>query len=176
MKVILSIKPEFVEKIIKGEKQFEFRRKLFNKEVESVIVYASSPLKRVVGEFTIAEILNYELDILWNKTKGKSGIRRRFFYEYFKGLKKGYAIKIKNFYSFKTPLRLEEFGILTAPQSFIYFYDSKYKLSKQGNIFRTIQVVSPKSYNYVWGNETDQLVYNLYKLTEEEIEVIENKK
>ena len=121
VKVILSIKPEFVNKISKGEKEYEFRRKIFREDVESVIVYASSPVKGIVGEFTIAEILNDELEVLWNKTKDKSGISERFFYEYFKGLKSGYAIKIEKFYSFKTLKKLEEFGVSTAPQSFVYY-------------------------------------------------------
>lgn len=121
MKVILSIKPEFVEKIIKGEKQFEFRRKLFRKEVESVIVYASSPVKKIVCEFTISDILNYDLDILWKKTKNKSGISEAFFYKYFQGIERGYAIKIREIYPYKQPLRLEDLKILTPPQSFIYF-------------------------------------------------------
>lgn len=31
MKVLLSIKPEFVEKIFAGEKKFEYRRTIFKK-------------------------------------------------------------------------------------------------------------------------------------------------
>ena len=53
MKVILSIKPEFVEKIINGEKKFEYRRKIFKKDVEKVLIYASSPIKLVVGELHV---------------------------------------------------------------------------------------------------------------------------
>lgn len=58
MKVILSIKPEFVEKIINGEKKFEYRRKIFKKDVEKVLIYASSPIKSVVGEFIVEDTFN----------------------------------------------------------------------------------------------------------------------
>ena len=38
MKVLLSIKPEFVRKIFLKSKKYEFRKVLFRKEVESVII------------------------------------------------------------------------------------------------------------------------------------------
>ena len=46
MKVILSIKPEFVEKIINGEKKFEYRKKFSKSEK---FLFISSPIKLVVG-------------------------------------------------------------------------------------------------------------------------------
>ena len=40
MNVILSIKPEFVEKIFSGEKQYEYRKILFKQKVDTVYIYA----------------------------------------------------------------------------------------------------------------------------------------
>ena len=34
MNLIISIKPQFVEKILSGEKKYEFRRRIYRKEVE----------------------------------------------------------------------------------------------------------------------------------------------
>ena len=48
--ILLSIKPEYVEKILKGEKRYEFRRKLCQKEVDKIYIYETSPVKKVVGE------------------------------------------------------------------------------------------------------------------------------
>ena len=60
MKVLLSIKPEFVEKIFAGTKKYEFRKSLFKKSgVKYVVIYASAPIKRVVGEFEIDDILSF---------------------------------------------------------------------------------------------------------------------
>ncbi|URA10895.1 ASCH domain-containing protein [Thermospira aquatica] len=120
MKVILSIKPEFVEKIINGEKKFEYRRKIFKKDVEKVIIYASSPIKLVVGEFIIEDILSRKLDELWELTKEESGISKQYFYEYFKGLDNGYAIKIKEFKRYEKPCNLRNLNIFYTPQSFVY--------------------------------------------------------
>ena len=54
MRVLLSIKPEFAELIFKGTKKFEFRKSIFkNSEIKTVVVYASSPMQKVIGEFEI---------------------------------------------------------------------------------------------------------------------------
>ena len=54
MKILLSIKPEFVEEIFSGRKKFEYRKAIFtNKKVTSVIVYSTMPVGKIVGEFTI---------------------------------------------------------------------------------------------------------------------------
>jgi len=69
MKVVLSIKPEFAFKIFDGTKKFEFRRSIFkNENVKSIIVYASSPVQQVIGEFEIEEVLNCELSTLWKNS------------------------------------------------------------------------------------------------------------
>lgn len=57
-KVLLSLKPNFYEKIICGEKRFEFRRRIFKKDVDSVVIYVTSPVKMVMAEFTIKKIGN----------------------------------------------------------------------------------------------------------------------
>ncbi len=120
MKAILSIKPEFVEKIIKREKIYEFRRKIFKKDVESIIIYASSPVKAIVGEIIIDDIINEKIDILWELTKNNAGITKNFFYEYFKNVENGYAIKIKRLNLYENYLSIRDFGILYPPQSYVY--------------------------------------------------------
>lgn len=121
MKVVLSIKPEFAYKIFDGSKKFEFRRTIFkNKEVKSVVVYASSPVQKVIGEFEIGEIINRDLDTLWNLTKEFSGITEDFFYSYFSNKENGFAIKVKNKKKYKNPKCLKEDFKLNPPQSFVY--------------------------------------------------------
>jgi predicted transcriptional regulator len=121
MKVVLSIKPEFANKIFDGSKKFEFRKAIFkNNDVKSIIVYASSPVKKVIGEFEIGEIINNDIDTLWQLTKEFSGISEDFFYEYFSKREKGFAIQIKNKKRYKVPKCLKEEFNLNPPQSFAY--------------------------------------------------------
>lgn len=51
---LLSIKPEFANKIFDGTKKFEFRKSIFkNKDVTTVVVYVSSTIEKIIGEFEI---------------------------------------------------------------------------------------------------------------------------
>ncbi|TAJ13858.1 ASCH domain-containing protein [Marinilabiliaceae bacterium JC017] len=126
MKIILSIKPVFVERIFKGTKRFEFRRAIFkNPDVDKVIIYASAPVSKVVGEFEIKNILKDELNTLWAETKEYSGISKDFFFQYFSGKSEGYALEIKKVLRYKKQLCIKkEFGLLP-PQSFIYLKDKR---------------------------------------------------
>jgi len=119
MKVLLSIKPEFVDKIIKGEKRFEYRRKIFKKDVESVVIYATSPWKKIIGEFYIEEILIDDPKILWSKTYRFSGVEKEFFMDYFKNTNIGYAIKIGKLNLYKEPFSIIDL-VNTPPQSYVY--------------------------------------------------------
>ena len=122
MKVVLSIKPEFAFKIFDGTKKFEFRRSIFkNKDVHTVLVYASSPIQRVIGEFRIKRIINDELSALWDLTESYSGISKDYFFKYFVDKDQGYAIEINDPIKYKTPKHLKEEFNLLPPQSFVYY-------------------------------------------------------
>jgi len=121
MKVVLSIKPEFAFKIFDGSKKFEFRKSIFkNEDVKSVIVYASSPVQQVIGEFEIEGILNYDLHTLWEMTHEHSGISEDFYYKYFANKDQGFAIKIKKTRKYRKPKCLRADFNLFPPQSFAY--------------------------------------------------------
>jgi predicted transcriptional regulator len=121
MKVILSIKPEFANKIFDGSKKYEFRRSIFKDEsVKTVVVYASSPVQKIIGEFEIEKILNDDLDPLWRRTKKYSGISEDYFYDYFENKDSGFAIKIKNTQKYKDPMCIRKDFNLFPPQSFLY--------------------------------------------------------
>ena len=60
MKALLSIKPQFVEEIVAGNKLYEYRKKIFKKDVDTVVIYSSKPVGRIIGEFLIDEVLSDE--------------------------------------------------------------------------------------------------------------------
>lgn len=123
MKVLLSIKPQFAIKIFDGTKKFEFRKSMFkNANINTVVVYASSPMQKVIGEFTIDEIMEESPDALWEKTKKHSGITKEFFDEYFFNRDRAFAIKVKEANRYQQPLDLIDFDLSFAPQSFVYLY------------------------------------------------------
>jgi len=121
MRVLLSIKPEFAEKIFNGTKKYEFRRTVFkNQDIKTVVVYASSPVQKVIGEFEIEEIISDQLQALWKQTKKYAGINEKYFFDYFSDKDKGYAIKIKQPIRYKKALCLRKDFNTTPPQSFLY--------------------------------------------------------
>lgn len=120
MKALLSIKPEFASKIFEGEKKFEFRRSIFKKPVRKVIVYASAPVCKVIGEFEIEELIFDNLESLWRKTKKHAGISEDYFYSYFSEKENGHAIKIGTTKKYRKPLSLKETYGVVPPQSFLY--------------------------------------------------------
>ena len=122
MKALLSIKPEFVDKIFSGEKLFEYRKAVFKRPgVQSVVIYSTMPEGKIVGEFTIGGILAQKPEELWAETKGASGISKQFFDEYFSGRDVAYAIKIQDLKRYPEPINpYEKERGFKAPQSFKY--------------------------------------------------------
>jgi len=121
MKVLLSIKPEYAFKIFDGTKKFEFRKVIFkNPNVTTVVVYASSPVQQVIGEFEIDGILSFDPKSIWEMTKKYSGISEDFFYEYFANRVIAHAIKIKNTKKYRKPLCIREDFNAVPPQSYMY--------------------------------------------------------
>ena len=121
MKVLLSIKPEYAFKIFEGTKKYEFRKVIFkNPDIKTVVVYASSPVQQVIGEFDIDEIYSSEPDTIWERTKIHSGISADFFFSYFLDRDIAHAIKIKSTRRYKTPLSIKDDFHASPPQSYMY--------------------------------------------------------
>lgn len=119
--VLLSIKPEFAHKIFDGTKKYEFRKQIFkDSSIKKVIVYSSSPEQKVIGEFTIDDILNDTPSDLWLQTRDYSGITQAFYEEYFRGRKNAYAIKVASTKLYEQKKNLSDFDIIYPPQSFAY--------------------------------------------------------
>lgn len=120
MNLIISIKPEFVAKIISKEKKYEFRRTIFRKDVDKIYIYSTSPEKRIVGYFKSKNIIEDTIDNLWEKCRRYAGISKESFFDYFKDKNKGFAIEISNLHIFDNPIDTKELDDFKAPQSFSY--------------------------------------------------------
>ena len=119
-KIIISINPEHVENIINGSKKFEYRTKAAKNDVNKILIYETMPVKKVVAEAEILEVLMLPPEELWNQTKELSGITKQFFDSYFKGREVAYAYKLGKVKVYEQPKDLIEFGVKSAPQSFVY--------------------------------------------------------
>ena len=80
MKILLSIKPQYVEKIISGEKRYEFRKNEFKRrDIDTIVVYSSGNVKKLVGEIKFKRILSDTPYLIWQKTHAQSGMTEECF-------------------------------------------------------------------------------------------------
>ena len=121
----MSIRPELVNSIFEGKKLFAYRKKIFlDENINSIVVYASRPCSKVVGEIKIGEILKDTPLNLWERTKEGAGITKEFFDDYFKGKNEAFAIKIDFYHRYDTPYNLNDlYPGTNPPQNFCYVED-----------------------------------------------------
>ncbi|GKH51829.1 hypothetical protein CE91St46_29400 [Eubacteriales bacterium] len=121
--ILLSIKPEYANRIFGGQKQYEYRKRIPKKEVSKIVVYSSAPEQAVIGEIEVIKTLKMKPTPLWNSTKANAGISRSKYRKYFSGCTMAYAFVIGSFEKYPTSKSLADFNIQSAPQSFVYLDD-----------------------------------------------------
>jgi len=120
-RVLMSIKPEFAEAILNGTKRIEFRKRFALRDVSRVVLYSTSPIRMVVGEFQIERQVIDSPQTIWNRYGRIGGIDRQRFFEYYEGSSRAVAIVIQSTRRYRQPLRLNQIARgLKAPQSFLY--------------------------------------------------------
>ena len=119
--VLMSMRPEYVEKIFRGDKRYEFRKKKFGRRVEKVMIYATKPLGQIVGHFTFDEVLIGKPSEIWKLCSEYAGIIEEDFYKYFGRYKKAFAIKINKVFRMNKPINpFDAIEGFKSPRSFIY--------------------------------------------------------
>lgn len=119
-KILISINPEHVNNIINGLKKYEYRKIAAKKDIKSLIIYETTPVKRVVAEAEIIDVLIMSPENLWELTKNEAGVSKVFFDQYFEGRKIAYAYKLGKIKVYVQPKTLLDYGIRAAPRSFVY--------------------------------------------------------
>jgi len=117
----MPIKPVYADKIIDGSKKFEFRRASIKGDLTHLIIYASSPVKRIIGVAVVDGVdVSYPLET-WGKTKHAAGISRKDFLEYFQGKEKAVTIILKDVLTLDRSVCPKEIeNNFKVPQSFKY--------------------------------------------------------
>ena len=123
--ILLSIKPEYAEKIFAGTKKYEYRRHIASEKVEKIIVYSTAPVKQVIGEVDVDGILSMKMTPMWELTKHGAGISRDKYRQYLKNSKCAFAYVLKKPRLFPSPKDLKDYAINQAPQSFVYIAEDK---------------------------------------------------
>ena len=119
-KMLLSIKPEYVDKIISGQKKYEFRKFRCREEIDTIVIYATAPVKKVIGEGALLDIIEGDVEYVWHKTKSFGGILEKDYKAYYEGRKVAIAYKLGKVTLYDKPMELKDLGLDYVPQSFAY--------------------------------------------------------
>jgi len=134
MKLLLSVRPEYSERIFAGEKKYEFRKQKPRLTIDIVFIYESSPTKSIVGWFGVERIHYGSPEEIWGRCEDSSGIKRNDYFAYCNGTKVIYAFEINEAFRFDNPIN--PFGIVSdfkPPQSFTYLDDSRISKALQNS-------------------------------------------
>ncbi|MBR4618948.1 MAG: ASCH domain-containing protein [Bacilli bacterium] len=118
--ILMSIKPEYVDKIFSGEKKYEYRKRLCKENIDTIIVYSSSPIQKVVGELKIKQVLYDKKNVIWNKTNKYGGITKIKYDNYYENCGYVVAYEIEKAILYDKQKDLKDFNVRTAPQSYVY--------------------------------------------------------
>lgn len=119
-KILLSIKPQYVDKIFSGEKRFEFRKFHCKNDVDTIVIYATSPVKAVVGEVELIDVIEGDIEQVWQETNEFAGISQSAYDKYYDKRQIAVAYKLGNVCEYKEPKKLIDFGLHYVPRSFAY--------------------------------------------------------
>jgi predicted transcriptional regulator/adenylate kinase len=124
--VLISLHPEHALKILSGEKKLEFRRRWASDPVEQIVIYATAPVKKLVGVASVKRAHRGSPTALWELAKRLGGgLTRQALRDYFSSQPEGIAIEIGHLSQFSPALDPTViFEKFSAPQSFCYLADT----------------------------------------------------
>jgi type I restriction enzyme S subunit len=119
--ILLSIKPIHADKIISGQKIFEYRRKIPAMTIEYIAIYSSSPVKKVTALAKVVNVVTESPAKLWDITHEGGAISKEAFDNYFNGLLIAHAFKFGQITKLISPIPLNIINkSIHPPQSFRY--------------------------------------------------------
>lgn len=118
--VLLPIKPEYANRIIDKSKLYEYRKNSCKKKIDKIVIYSTAPVKKIIGEVEVKEVICDSPDRLWEKTENYSGISKSKYMKYFEHKSIAYAYKLGKVIAYDNPKELKDIGICFYPQSYVY--------------------------------------------------------
>jgi predicted transcriptional regulator len=118
---LMAIHPEYADAILDGRKVVEFRKRSPAPDINSVLIYATSPVQRIVGEFGIDRVVRGTPIEIW-RTFGEGGsIARLDFDRYYQNSKTAVALVVRWARRLDSAVPLSALTPTpTVPQSFSY--------------------------------------------------------
>lgn len=121
--IMLAINPTHVNNIFAGDKTIELRKVKCAEDVNKLYIYETAPISKVVGEAEIEKcVVDYPSNLMTPELLNSACVDESFYKKYYNNCKyrKVCAYYLTNVVQYDIPKELENFGISTAPQSFVY--------------------------------------------------------
>lgn len=104
-----------------GRKQVEFRKRRLAPDINTVLVYATAPVSKIIGSFTVDRIESGSPAEIWERFGQVGVIPKDEFFDYYEGAHSAVAIVVSGAERFEVPISLESMEPRPAvPQSFAY--------------------------------------------------------
>jgi predicted transcriptional regulator len=118
---LIAIHPRYAEAILDGSKEVEFRRASYASRATHVALYATSPVRRIVGVFAVNGVDRGTPAEVWSRHSGHGGVSKAEFSDYFAGAPIATAICVGEARRLGDPLSLATLDpSMTPPQSVKY--------------------------------------------------------
>lgn len=116
-KLVLSVRPDYADKIMSGQKSVEVRRK-FAKSWEGVRlnIYASSPTQSLMGEAKVVRVIEAAPSVIWEHFESQVGCLKRDFDRYTEGCRLVSAIVLDDVRPYAFPVPLVQLEQITSCQ------------------------------------------------------------
>lgn len=122
---LFSIHPFYAELLLEGTKLVEFRRTRVPNDLKYVVIYATAPVQRIVGFFSVAKVVNSSPTMVWQRYAEVGGITESEFFKYYADRQTAIAIEVGRMNCLERPLLLSSLDEdLVPPQSFQYLNPS----------------------------------------------------
>jgi predicted transcriptional regulator len=119
--IVLSIRPQYAEAIFSGKKTVEFRKASFPKRVCNMVLYATAPVKRIVGIVKVKAVVVLSPEGAWRRYRKRGAIDKEAFDAYYAGAKKAVCLEIGKVRRLAEPVDPKTvIRGFQAPQSFRY--------------------------------------------------------
>lgn len=124
-RLLLSIRPVYAEAILSGIKTVELRRTRPRVAIPTeALIYASTPLRALVGRCRVDSVEELTIAKLWKQTGPFAAIARSDFLTYFEGATTGFALHLSSPRRLADPVGLTQLRVnvegFNPPQSFRY--------------------------------------------------------
>ena len=119
---MIALHPQCWDMCRNGSKIWELRKVTHSPRcVDGLVVYATSPVSRIVGEVDLVSYHTGYVDDIWHVVKDGCGITREEYDLYYRGHETAIACRLGNVYEY-----IPSLDVLFPPQGYRYLYLGEY--------------------------------------------------